>query len=429
MLSGGRGSQLGPAMGAALPSVVAPVAVRRPENMSAWYAIAAILVYVVFRLLHLARSPKAPVLRGKDQKYVQYLLKQCPMLTEIYCPPKLWGRSGHFQSVIHSLVGRVRCPKAANGDRIALYASDGALFTYELYKPYHDNGKEVILAVCPGIGNSSETLYIQAFVHYIQIKGLHCAVLNHIGTLSNVQPTTPRIFSYGHTEEFQLMVDDLCDRYPDSQIVCIGFSMGGNIVSKYLGSCPTIPSQIVGGISVCQGYDATRAMNHLLDWENLRRVYFYIMTEWMKALIMRHKSLLLSPIVKDKYGLEETRIVSAATMIELDEEYSRKVHGFDSVMDFYRHQSSAYFLDQIKHPMVFVNALDDPIVPPPLLDCIREHASAHEKVLYIETEFGGHLGFFEGGIILPKPHSWMDHLIVQISNALTEQPQLMKATS
>ena len=47
------------------------------------------------------------------------------------------------------------------------------------------------------------------------------------------------------------MVRHVAVRYPTTKIICIGFSMGGNIVTKYLGERPSIP-QIIAGISACQ---------------------------------------------------------------------------------------------------------------------------------------------------------------------------------
>lgn len=55
----------------------------------------------------------------------------------------------------------------------------------------------VTVAICPGIGNSSETVYIRTFVHLAQSMGYRCAVLNHIGALPSVEVTSSRIFSYG----------------------------------------------------------------------------------------------------------------------------------------------------------------------------------------------------------------------------------------
>ena len=48
----------------------------------------------------------------------------------------------------------------------------------------------------------------------------------------SVQRFNPR---YGHTEELARMVDIVKERYPTSPKVMVGFSMGGNVVSKYLG--------------------------------------------------------------------------------------------------------------------------------------------------------------------------------------------------
>lgn len=53
------------------------------------------------------------------------------------------------------------------------------------------------LAICPGIGNTSESVYIRTFVHYAQCHGYRCAVLNHVGALSSVKVTAPRVFTYG----------------------------------------------------------------------------------------------------------------------------------------------------------------------------------------------------------------------------------------
>lgn len=41
----------------------------------------------------------------------------------------------------------------------------------------------------------------------------------------------------------------------------------------------------------------------------------------------------------------------------------------------YKWSSSQFYLDNVSTPMVFINALDDPIVPETLLEPIKEHAS------------------------------------------------------
>ena len=61
----------------------------------------------------------------------------------------------------------------------------------------------------------------------------------------------------GHTGDYQAMVKHLEQMHPSTYIVAVGFSLGGNIVTKYMGEQEaTMPRNVIGGISICQGYNA-----------------------------------------------------------------------------------------------------------------------------------------------------------------------------
>lgn len=114
-----------------------------------------------------------------------------------YVPTRLWGFSGHVQTILQSLIGRVKCPWPL-GERVILSMPDNSTLTYDLYRPLNQNHDEdITVAVCPGVGNSSESVYIRTFVHYAQCHGYRIAVLNHIGVIDTIQVTSPRIFTYG----------------------------------------------------------------------------------------------------------------------------------------------------------------------------------------------------------------------------------------
>lgn len=66
-----------------------------------------------------------------------------------------------------------------------------------------------------------------------------------------------------------------------------------------------------------------RATGVLLNWQNFRRLYLYALTEAIKALILKHRSKLLADDVKEQYSLIEKDIISAATLPELDDAYTR----------------------------------------------------------------------------------------------------------
>lgn len=192
--------------------------------------------------------------------------------------------------------------------------------------------------------------------------------------------------------------------------------MGANLVTKYLGE--EDHAQIMAGISVCQGYDAKETTKYLLGWEGFRRFYFFVMTENMRSIMFRWQKQLFTDEIKQRYDINERAIWSAATLVELDEAYTRKIGGYSGLEEFYKKSSCISVWDKIKVPMVFVNAVDDPIVPPALLQHVRRAASQRDNFLYVEQKYGGHLGFYEGGLLNPNPLTWLDRLVVQLSDAL-----------
>ncbi|XP_060823927.1 abhydrolase domain-containing protein 2 [Bombus pascuorum] len=398
---------------------------------TALLAVFAVILCILFRILNVNSAPQKPLIVCQDQSFLTTILKIAPVITEPYKPTRLWGFSGHVQTIVHSIIGRVRCPWPI-GERVYIGLPDETTLTYDLYQPLtNDYEDDVTIAICPGICNSSESVYIRTFVHFAQCHGYRCAVLNHVGVLSSVKITAPRIFTYGHTDDYHMMLQSLMEKHPNTKIICIGFSLGGNLVTKYLGERRSNKlSNIIGGISICQGYNAIEGTKFLLNWQNFRRFYLYIMTESVKNIILKHKNILLSEEVKQKYNLNEWDIISAATLPELDEAYTRKLHNFRSVKEMYKWSSSLFYLDNITTPMVFINALDDPIVPEMLLEPIKEHARTRPNTLYVELAHGGHLGFYEGGLLYPNPITWLDRTLVSLVGSLTlaQADKLLKAS-
>lgn len=381
-------------------------------------AVIAVILCILFRILNVNSQAQKPQIFGKDKNFIESILFISPFLNDPYVPTRLWGFSGHVQTILHSLIGRVRCPWPI-GARISLTLPCKSTLTYDIYEPVgSEHEDDVTVAICPGIGNTSESVYIRTYVHYSQCHGYRCAVLNHIGALHSIPITGTRIFSYGHTDDYSYMIDNIVEKYPSTKLVLVGFSLGGNLVTKYLSEDRKRPTNIIGGISICQGYNAIDSLCYLLQWANFRRLYLYIMTDNYRNIITRHKRVLLSPELKSRHGLDENMIASAGTLPDLDEAYSRRVHGFDTVTDLYKWSSCAFYMENLKTPMVFINARDDPIAAEHLLPFIRDFSDTHDKVMYLELAHGGHLGFYEGGLFFANPVTWLDRALVGIVGGL-----------
>lgn len=238
--------------------------------------------------------------------------------------------------------------------------------------------------------------------------------------MANVPLTTPRIFSYGSTEELEAMVWRSLELYPNTKFISIGFSLGANLTTNFLHKVPEDKRKhFIVGLSVCQGYDAEQNVDLLSEWQSGRRVYNYIICENVKRLLRRNYDVAVVPHVKSNL-IDEQRVFTTTSILGIDEAYNRRVQGFESVSEMYRQCSSIHRIRDITIPMVFLNSVDDPLFPEKAFDPVRKICSTHPLHAFIQLKHGGHLGFLEqkGLKILSK--TWLDRFIVELANAAVD---------
>ncbi|KAG9352318.1 hypothetical protein JZ751_020731 [Albula glossodonta] len=408
-------------------------------------AAVATVLYIIVRCLNLKSPTAPPEITYQDTPLNRFLLKSCPLLTKEYIPPLLWGKSGHLQTALYGKMGRVSSPHPY-GLRKYLPMQDGATATFDLFEPLgdHRTGDDVTMVICPGIGNHSEKHYIRTFVDHSQKQGYRCAVLNHLGALPNIELTSPRMFTYdldeaptlcegeasstvsdepnsaGCTWEFAAMVGYIKKTYPQTQLIVVGFSLGGNIVCKFLGENRTNQDRVLCCVSVCQGYSALRAQETFLQWDQCRRFYNFLMADNMKKIILSHRGSLFGTSSTKMQDADLSRLYTATSLMQIDDNIMRKFHGHASLKEYYEKESCVHYIHNVNVPLLLVNSADDPLVHQSLLTIPRTLAEKKPNVIFALTLHGGHLGFFEGAVLFPQPLTWMDKVIVGYANAICQ---------
>ncbi|XP_052276208.1 monoacylglycerol lipase ABHD2-like isoform X2 [Dreissena polymorpha] len=393
---------------------------RAMELMGLEWMFLSFFIGTLLRILRLFSYTEKPSLYYKTKNdFIQSMLDSCPIFTSIFKPTLLWGKSGHLQTMVHALMGRVK-PRWPDSFRYYFELEDGATMSYDLFLPPEDSkNNEFTLAICPGLANSSECIYLRAFSEYATSHGYRVAMLNHLGALKSEPLTSPRTFTYGGTEEYSHMVEHLKELFPGTKIIVVGFSMGGNIVTKYLGENLDHQRDILCGLSVCQGYEINKCKEQLMQWGNCRRIYTYLMTLNIRRLLSRHRATLFSEEGSIKYGFKkEDKVFKATSLYDIDDNYTCCLAGCKSADEYYHAESSAYFLNNIRIPMLFLNALDDPLVPECLLEYPKQLIEKNENCIVMTTRHGGHLGFFEGGIFVPDNITWLDRFILEFADGV-----------
>jgi hypothetical protein len=117
-------------------------------------------------------------------------------------------------------------------------------------------------------------------------------------------------------------------------------------------------------------------------------------------------------------------IERARTLWEFDDAMTAPVHGFRDAADYYARSSSINFLHAIRVPTLLLNAVDDPFLPPDVLDAARAIALDNPALHAEFPQHGGHVGFI-GGDVPWRPryfgeHRALDFLEAQLGRRVDE---------
>lgn len=195
-----------------------------------------------------------------------------------------------------------------------------------------------------------------------------------------------RSYHGGDTGDLAWVIARLRSQHPLSPIVCVGFSLGGNVLLKYLGEQgAALPEQVRAAVAVSAPVDLARSV-HALE-QGFSRVYGSRLVARLKRKTFQ--KLAVYPDLVDVSALKTVRTLGA-----FDGLVTGPVHGFKSATDYWGQSSSASFLPRIRRPTLLINARNDPFLPAEALPMRAVSDNA-----WLSAEFpaaGGHVGFLEG---------------------------------
>ena len=91
-----------------------------------------------------------------------------------------------------------------------------------------------IILVLHGLEGSIRSPYAAGILHALQLIGWR-AVLMHFRGCSGESNRLDRSYHSGDTADLAMVVDLIHQRYPAKSIAVIGYSLGGNVLLKWLG--------------------------------------------------------------------------------------------------------------------------------------------------------------------------------------------------
>lgn len=257
-----------------------------------------------------------------------------------------------------------------------------------------DNDKPLVLALHGLAGGSFES-YLRAFVHRATDKyGFDGLVLNARGC-ANHTITSPQLFCALWTNDLRYLVNEhILKKWPQKRIYLIGFSLGGAIISNYLGQegadvSPNIKLAAIMG----SPWDFPQASTALTDSFLGSKVYSPKMCQNLLKLLDQHyEGQLQANEIIARYKAQPDR-VQLHTLRDFDDNFTSALFGFNCALEYYRHASPDQRLLNVRVPTIIVSSLDDPIVGSKSLP--KAEVKLNPYTHMIMTLVGGHLGWFD----------------------------------
>jgi len=233
-----------------------------------------------------------------------------------------------------------------------------------------------------GLEGDSGRIYMRGMCRALNRRQWDVVSLNFRGC-SNEPNRMARAYHSGDTVDLTNVLAHVERLRKYEHLALVGFSLGGNIVLKYLGeSGSEVPRQLVGAaaLSVPCDLEASSEVLNRLSNRLYRRRFVNMLCGKIRA-----KSTLYPGLVSAEH------IASISSIVDFDNFYTARIHHFKDAVDYYRQSSCKQFLKNIRVRSLLINALDDPFLS---AECYPYEEARDNVNLFLEVpKHGGHLGF------------------------------------
>ncbi len=327
-------------------------------------------------------------------------------MNKLFSPP-WWATSPHIQTIL-PFIFKVTKPVTF---RQRQELPDGDFIDLD-WLGQAQNG-EPILVVVHGLEGSTESHYVRRILTEAK-KAKITAVVHHHRGCSGEPNRLARSYHSGDVNDLAFTLSQLTHYYPNSPLYAVGYSLGGNVLTKYQGSAQQ-NSLIEKAVVVSAPLRLAACA---------KRLESGFSTVYQRFLIKRLQRKMLDKIntadLTAQMPISKKQLKMLNTFYLFDDKVTAPLHGFTGVNDYYQQSSGLNYLQHITKPTLVIHAQDDPFMTD---DVIPNKDQLSPMVEYELHPFGGHVGFVNGGWPW-KPTFYLEQRIINFllaDNDITTQ--------
>jgi predicted alpha/beta-fold hydrolase len=264
-------------------------------------------------------------------------------------------------------------------------------------QPPGTSDQRPIAILLHGLEGDRSSNYIIGLTHALQQRGWRSCLM-HFRNCGGEPNRLARSYHSGETTDIQRLVERLRNDHPDAPLVVVGYSLGGNVLLKWLGeqgADAAVDAAVAVSVPMRLDLCADRMET------GLSRLYQHHLVKKLQHSSRRK----FGPRGDSPYPLE--RLHELRSFRQFDHEFTAPLHGFASGADYYQRSSSRQFLRGIEVPTLIIHARDDPFMTPGV---IPEESELAPSVTLELSDHGGHVGFISGHWPW-RLHYWLDQRI------------------
>lgn len=232
-----------------------------------------------------------------------------------------------------------------------------------------------------GLEGNSKRPYITGQAAILNRNGWDVAAINLRGC-SGETNLTYQSYNAGKTDDLETVLNTIIDRDKYREITLVGFSLGGNLLLKYLGERSSVPNQIKKAIAISTPLSLKGSLESLNEFSN-----WVYRKSFLTNLRKKYKTKMKH--FPEKMNLSDYKKIKS--LEAFDHLYTAPAHGFKNAFDYYEKNSSLQFLPNITIPLYVLNAKNDSFLSS---ECYPIELASKMKNLHLEIpNYGGHVGF------------------------------------
>ncbi|MFQ3239977.1 MAG: putative alpha/beta-fold hydrolase [Olleya marilimosa] len=287
-------------------------------------------------------------------------------------------RNGHISTIYSGVLRKVE-GVTQNRERITLPDQD----FIDLDWSYAGNNTKQLLVVLHGLEGNAQRHYMLGSAKIANQNNMDVVCVNFRGCSGEVNKTFQSYHS-GKTDDLASVIKHITTQFDYDTIYLNGFSLGGNVILKYLGETSDLPKQIKAAVTVSVPVYLKGSLEQLMSSKN----YVY-----SKKFLRNLRSKLVGKQQLFPQKINNQDLSAVKTLKDFDDVYTSKAHGFKDAYDYYEQSSSLQYLKHISIPTLLINAQNDSFLSK---ECYPIQEAEQNANFYLEMpKYGGHVGFYD----------------------------------